>query len=446
MDLKQLRDIVKRKDGEAFCQFFGQLAPEEALELSEDEYQEIMSLAQQMGKQKIVKNDSFFCSILEKAMLYLKTATSGKGVLQSIRRSHFCNNIFINLYPHIDTNFANALVNNGICLSILAEHGVNTTWNLKKAIECYNKAGIIFNSEGAIADFAETLVKKGECLDVLARHGVDVEKNISSAIKLFEEAKHILDEEKSFLCMRLTMSSIYEIMKLWLKFQKTKKKNYLEYAIDLHKKTLNLASDITHPVKNSIIQLLSIINDMIIDIQITSDRTKHNEILKKLDDIKRDTELIPHLHVKIGLILSSIEKSTHQIIDIIKISGEKVSEELARDFTRLTDDLRELSDEQQRELSEELTRLLINPSFQKDFLRESPPEKKGSIKSIFQRIKKTAKGVTGHMPSALVARQNLCYFDWLWVEVLHLTPLHPALVLGMVISPFIAFKNRHSKM
>ncbi|MDH5715564.1 MAG: hypothetical protein OEZ30_08370, partial [Candidatus Aminicenantes bacterium] len=96
MDLKQLRDIVKRKDGEQFCQFFRQLQPEEVLELSENKYQEIMSLAQQIGKQKIVKDDSFFCSILEKAILYLKTATSGREVLQSTRRSLFCNNIFLN--------------------------------------------------------------------------------------------------------------------------------------------------------------------------------------------------------------------------------------------------------------------------------------------------------------------------------------------------------------
>ena len=445
MDLKQLRDIVKRKDGEQFCQFFRQLAPEEVLELSEDEYQEIMSLAQQMGKQKIVKDNSFFCSILEKAILYLKTATSGREVLQSTRRSLFCNKIFLNLYPYIDKNFASALVNNGISLSILAEQGVNPTSNLNKAIKCYNEAGFIFNSEGAIVDYAETLAKKGECLGMLGKHGVEVEKNIGSAIKLFQEAKHVLDEEKSLLCMRLTMSSIYEITELWLKFQKTKKKIYLEHAIDLHKKTLKLASNITHPVKKSIIQLLSIINDIIIDIQIASDRTKYNEILKKLDDIKRDTERIPYLHVKIGLILSSIEKSTHYIIDIIKIGGEKVSEEVARDFTRLADDLRELSDKQQKKLLEELCRLLTDPIFQKKLLRESPPEKKGSIKSIFQRIKKTAKGVAGHMPSALAARQNLCYFDWLWVEVLHLTPLHPALVLNIVISPFIAFKDRLSK-
>ncbi|MFB0517647.1 MAG: hypothetical protein ACETWC_00020, partial [Acidobacteriota bacterium] len=179
---------------------------------------------------------------------------------------------------------------------------------------------------------------------------------------------------------------------------------------------------------------------------IASDRTKYNEILKKLDDIKRDTERIPHLHVKIGLILSSIEKSTHYIIDIIKIRGEEVSEGVARDFTRLADDLRELSDKQQRKLLEELCRLLTDNSFQDKFLREAPPDKRSSIRSILQRIKKTAKEVSGHIPSALAARQNLFYFDWLWVEVLHLTPLHPALVLSMVISPFTAFKNRHSKI
>ena len=154
------------------------------------------------------------------------------------------------------------------------------------------------------------------------------------------------------------------------------------------------------------------------------------------------SKIIPRLEEKIDLILASIEKSTQQIIENIRKSGEKVTEDIARGLTSLADDLRKLNEEQQRKLLEELGQLLTDRTFQKKFLSESPPEKRSSIKNIFQRIREKASEIAGHMPAALVAHQIFYYFDWLWVDVLHLTPLNPTLVLGMVILPFLAKKDR----
>ena len=635
MDIDKLRDIVKRGDGEGFCQFFRQLKPEDVLKLSEDEYQEIMSFAQQMEMEGFIRDDSFFEFLYYIAHEYLKLAERGwKGeVRQSAFLSLFYNSLFLNLCPirneifasslmhkgfslrilaeqgvntiknleeslkcydeaepirkSTQLSYAGLLLNKGVSLSRLAEQGVNTIENLKEsincydeaasifmigrdelyyagalmnkgfsllilakqgvnnienlnesikcyneaapifiskkaelyyarnqmnkgvslrrlaeqgvnpiknlteAIKCYNKAATIFKRKKAELSYAGILTNKGNSLLTLAEQGVNKIENLEKSIKCFDDASPILkrkgselnygitlmnkgnslrilaeyrvDVERNFaLAMEIykeaegiflqkgslinfVMASANRIIGLWWRFQETNDDNYLIQARKLCEKALAVALHITHPAKASIIALLIMINDILADKYLALDRVKYDEIIKRLKKIERHTERILPLKEKIDLILSCIEKSTTQIIKNIKRSGEKVSEEVAKGFTILADDLRELIDEHQRKLLEELCRLLTDPSFQKKFLREAPPEKRGSIKSIFQRIGETAKDIAGHMPAALAAHQIFCYFDWLWVEVLHLTPLHPALVLGMIISPFIAFKDRLSK-
>ena len=638
MDINKLRDIVNKKDGEGFCHFFRQLKPEEVLKLSEEEYQEIMNLAQQMGREEIVRDGSFFVLIHKKSIEFLEIATSGKDVRSSASISLFYNDLFLNLYPTKDGIFALNLMRKGINLSILAEQGANTIDNLNEAIKCYDEAYPILKMERDVSNYARTLKNKGtslltlaeqgvntiknleesikcygeaapifkstreelsyagtlmdrgtsllrlaeqgvniienlkeaieccfnaayifknkkanldyaralmnrgislrrlskklvnteeklkklkeaiECYDVaahifkkdraeldyaitmmnkgyilftlaqqrvnilknleesikcydkaasiskremaellyaetitnkglsllmLAEQGEDVERNFSSATKLYDEAEDIFLEKGSLL--NFTMASLNHIMGLLWRYLGTNEEKYLIHAKNICDKALEVAHHITHPAKADIEELINRINAILADKYLAADKAKYDEIIKRLDDIKKDTKIIPSLEEKINLILASIEKSTQQIIENIKRSGEKVSEEVAKGFTSLANDLRVLNEEQRIKLLNELSRLLTDSSFQKKFLSESPPEKRGLIKSIFQRIEKKAKELAGHIPAALAAHQILSYFDWLWVEVLHLTPIHPALVLGMVIFPFLAKKDSISK-
>ena len=280
------------------------------------------------------------------------------------------------------------------------------------------------------------MTNKGISLRMLAEQGIDFEKNFAAAMKLYQEAERIFLEQGSLLYF--AMASANHITGLWWRFQITNEEEYLIQARNICKKALEDVPRITHPAKYYIIGLLFRNNAILADKYLASDKATFQEILKH---VRR----LPYIEEKIDFILDSIKLYTKQIIDSIKNSGEDVSEEIAKGFTSLADDLRLTNDEQQRKLLKELCRLLTDPTFQKNLLRESPPEKRGSIKSIFQRIGGTAKGVAGHVPAALVAHQIFYYFDRLWVEVLHLTPLHPALALGMVLSPFIAFKDRLSK-
>lgn len=638
MDIDKLKDIVSKKDGEGFCKFFRQLKPQEILKFSITEYDEIMSLAQQMGKEEIIRDGYFFVFINKKSLEYLEISTSGKDVINSASISLFYNDLFLKLYPTKDRIFAINLMRKGINLNILAEQGestienlneaikcydeaysilkrerdpsnyarnlknkgtslltlgeqgintiknleesikcydeaapifkrtredlsyagnlmdkgtslirlaeqdVNTIYNLKESIECYSEAGFIFKKKKANISYARSMMNKGiglrrlsnklenaeeklkilkeaiECYDLsvdilkkenaemdyamalmnkgysllaLAKQGIDtiksikesikcydeaatifkreksellyaetltnkgislltlaeqgeyVERNFSSAMELYEEAEEIFLEKGSML--NFTMVSLNHIIGLLWKYLGTNEEKYLIHAKNICDKALDVAQHIIHISKSLIISLLNNINAILADKYLALDKEKYDEILRKLEVIKRDTERIPALEEKIDLIFSSIEKSTQKIIDNIKESGDQVSEDVARGFTSLADDLKVLTEEQKKKLLDELSRLITDPTFQKKFLRESPPEKRSLIKSIFQRIGETAKEVAGDMPAALAAHQIFCYFDWLWVDVLHLTPLHPALVLGMVLLPFIAFKDRLSK-
>ena len=683
MDIEQLRDIIKRVDGEGFCQFFHQLKPEEVLELSKDVYNEIMSLAHQLGKENVIKDYSFFYFIHSTAQKYLKIAIRGGDVLQTAFISLFYYNLLHHLYPDRDKAFAEVLMYKGISLSLLAEHGVNITENLKEAIKCfdeaapifkkerldqdyalimsnkgntlhilaeqgvetinnledslkcYDEAAVIFKSKGPFLDYAGTLMSKGISLQLLAEHGaetienlkesvkhfdeaalifksekvdldyartiinkgisllrlaeqginttknledsinsydeaaiifkrekaeldyarvlmnkginlsklseqgknilknleesincydeaasiferygaemhyarylmhkginlsrladrkvntiqnlreaiecynraipifkregaelsyarilmnkgvslrilaeqgVDVESSFSSAMELYEEAEGIFYEKGSLLSF--VMARANRIIGMWWMYQETSEEDYLIKARKLCNKALEVVPHITHPAKKDIEEIIIRINAILADKYLASDRAKYDEIIKWLADIKKDTERIPRLEEKINLILSNIEKSTHQIIKIIKRSGEEISEEAAKGFTSLAHDLRSLTEEQQKNLLEELCRLLNDSSFQSNLLNESPPEKSNRIRNIFQRIAKTVNEIAGHMPAALIAHQILYYFDSLWSEVLHLTDINSAIVLGMVLSPFIVLKNRLSK-
>jgi len=635
MDIEQLRDIVKSKDGDGFCQFFRQLKPEEILKLSEEEYQEIMNLVQQIGREEILRDGSFFVLINKKSIEFLEIATIGKDVRSSSSISIFYNDLFLNLYPTKDGIFALNLMRKGINLSILAEQGVNTIYNLneaikcydeaypilkmerdvsnyartmknkgtslltlaeqgintiknleeskkcygeaapifkrtgedlsyagtlmdrgtsllrlteqdintidnlKEAIECYSDAAFIFNKKKANINYArslmnkgiglrrlseklenteeklkilkeaigcydlvanifkkeraeldyaitimnkgyslftlaaqdmdtiknlkesikyydeaakismreksellyaETLTNKGLSLRILVEKGVNVERNLSLAIALYHKTEDIFIEKGSLI--NFIISSVNHILALLWKFQETNDDKYLAQGKKLCEKAFEVAPHITHPVKGRNISLLNSINAILADKYLASDRAKYYEIIKKLDEIKKDTERIPPLEEKINLILASIDKSTQQIIEKIKESGEKVSEEVARGFTSLPDDLRALTEDQQRKLLEEFSRLLTDPSFQRKFLRESTPEKRGVIKSIFQRIKKTANEIAGHMPTALIAHQIYYYIDSLLREGLHLSNINSSLILGMVLLPLLAFKDR----
>ena len=625
MDLEQLKDIVSKKDGEGFCQFFRQLKPEEVGRFLREGYKEILNLAQQMSNEGIIKkNDTFFAFLFSNALECLKRATSKKNVLLPTFIFFFYNDLFLNLYPVMDENFAEALGNKAVGLNILADHGVKTIENLKEAINCYHEASSIFskkkvevsyantlmnkgitfsrlaeegvntienlkqavklydeaaplfkrekanvdyarsmmnkgNSLGILAtlgvdtienlkesikcyekaapilkeevaeliyarvimnkgvslstlaeqgvdtienlkesiecyddaapifikkraeldyaraqvskgtslhslaeegvntlknleesikccneaasifkrewaelDYGKTLVSKGLSLIILAQHWVDVEENFASAMEFYQEAEGIFLEKGSLI--NFVMASANHIIGLWWRFLETNKEDYLIQAKKLCEQALAFTSHTTHPAKASIIAFLVMINDILADKYLALDRVKYNEIIKRLKKIERHTELILPLEEKIDLILSCIEKSTTQIIKNIKRSGEKVSEEVARGFTSLADDLKVLTEEQKKKLLEELCRLLTNPTFQKNFLRKSPLEKRGAIRSIFQRIGETAKDVDRHMPEAMLAHLLDFYIN-------NLTVINPHLVWGSVIVAFITFKS-----
>jgi len=505
MDIEQLRDIVKRKDGEGFCQFFRQLKAEEVLRLSREEYQEIMNLAEKLGRERIIRDDSLFAFLFNTTRKYLNISIRSLDVLPTSLISLFYGNLFHNIYPDHDENFASILMFMGICLSrltnqgikkaiqnlkqaiecldeaaaifkivkvdlnyartlsnkgvtflTLAEQGVNTIDNLKQSIKCYDEAIPILKKEKAEIDYARIQMNRGVSLTKLAEKGVDVERNFASAIEFYQEAEGIFLEKGSLLDFIKARAN--RIVGLWWRFQNTNEEDYLIQARNLCEEALEFAPHKTHLAKERIIELLNKINGILADRYLVSKKEPRIEIeeeIKKLEllpEILQYVKQIPGITEKVNImdkkldeILNSIRNQTKQIIETIKRSGEKVIEEVAKGFTSLADDLRVLNEEQRRKLLEELCRVLTNSTFQNKFLRESSPKKRGLIKSIFQRIEKKAKELAGHIPAALAAHQIFSYFDWLWVEVLHLTPIHPALVLGMVIFPFLAKKDSISK-
>lgn len=602
MDINKLRDIVNRKDGEGFCQFFRQLKPEEALRLSNEEYQEIMNLVEQLGKEAIIRDELFFAFLYDTALEYLKMADSDIAVRPTAFLSLFYNDILLIIYPinneifalslmhkgfslrilaeqgdetieklkesikcydkaahifqkekaYIDyarnlvnkggslsrlaeqgvnttenlresikcfneaafilqkekayMDYARALMNKGNSLSILAELGVNTIDNLKKAkkcldkaapifkresaeleyartivskgnnlrrlaeqgvntinnleksINCYDEAAIIFKEAGAELDYARTLMNKGLALWKLAKHEVDVNRSFATAMELYEEVEGIFLEKGSML--PFVMASANHIIGLWWRFLETNEENYLIQARTFCKKALEFAPQIIHPAKKDIEELLNRINDTITDIHIASKKEPREEIERELALISKKIDglslgqvrieakveavdkTVKDIDKKVDKILNSIKIQTEELINTIRQSGEEVSGEIAKGFTSLADDLKVVTEEKQRNLLEELCQLLKDSTFQNKLLNESPSEKRGLIKSIFHRIKETANEIAGHMPSALVAHQILFYFDQLCGEVLHLSDINSAIVKGMVLLPFIAFKDR----
>ena len=484
MDIEQLREIVKRKDGEGFCQFFRQLKPEDILKLTKEEYKQIMSLAQQMGKQKIVKDDSFFDLLYSRGLEYLKIAMSGGDVHITASLSLFYHDLFLNIYHIRDKNYTSALVYRGISLLSLAKQGVDTIENLKESMKCYDAAASIFKREKSELNYAGTMMNKGSSLLSLAEQGVDTienlkesmkccdaaasifkrekselnysstmmskgnsllslaeqgviaEKNFALALKLFNEAEDIFLEKGSLLMF--VVASANHIIILWWKFQETKNEHYLKQAKKLCEQALTIAPRITHPAKEKIIELLNRINAILADKYLALDES----VLQKIFDY---VKALPRIEKKIDLILHSIKFYTKQIIENIKRSGVAVSKDLAKSFTNLAEDLNGLNEQNQRKLLEELSRLLKDSSFQNALLNQSPPEKRASIRSILQRIRETVNDIAGHIPAALLAHQIYIYFDRLLGEVLYLTDIHSALVKGMVLLPLITFKNRLSK-
>jgi len=485
------------------------LKPEGILELSEEEYQQIMSLAQQMGREKIIKDNSFFAFLFNTTRKYLNISIRSLDVLPTGLISLFYGNLFHNIYPDHDENFASILMFMGICLSrltnqgikkairnlkqaiecldeaaaifkivkadlnyartlsnkgvtllTLAERGVDTIENLKQSIKCYNEAVPILIKEKAEIDYARIQMNKGVSLRKLAEQGVDVERNFSSAMELYKEAEGVFLEKESLL--GLIMARANRIVGLWWRFQQTKEEVYLNQARRLCEEALKIAPDITHPARKDIKELLNRIYKTIADIHFASKKEPREEIERELANIVREEmlkefapikdtvsridmrtvrieEKVEQVDKKLDEILNSIRNQTMEIIDKIKESGEKVSEEVAKGFTSLADDLEGLKEKKRNDLLEklleELCRLLKDSSFKSKLLNESPPEKRGLIKSISQRIGDTAKEVAGHMPAALLLNQLCLYIN-------ELSAINPSLVWTSVIVAFIAFKSR----
>ena len=318
-----------------------------------------------------------------------------------------------------ELDYATTLVNKGNSLSILAEQGVKTIDNLKESVKCYDEAAPLFKREKAELDYALTLMNKGNSLQTLAEQGVEPERNFASAMKLYEKTEGIFLEKGSLI--NYAMAKTNHIIGLWWRFQETNEEKYLIQGRKLCKEARKVTPHITHPVREHINEMLIRIDDNLLDISKASKRELREERAKELALIVSEVmtkELAPlkktvgkidlrtiKIEKKLDEILDSIKIQTEEIINTIRQSGEKVSEEVARSFTSLADDLRKLGEEQQRKLLEELCRLLTDPAFQKNFIKESPPQKRSSIKSIFQRIREKASDIAGHMPAALVAHQ-----------------------------------------
>ena len=227
-------------------------------------------------------------------------------------------------------------------------------------------------------DYAKNQMNKGSSLGILAEQGVNVKRNLALSMELYKEAEVIFLSIGSLLYLAIALTK--QIIGLWSMFQKTREEDYLIEARNLCKKALEVGPNITHLTKEIIIALLFRINTILADKYLASDKSTIQEILKY---VRR----LPLIEKKIEFILDSVKLSTEQIIENIRKSGEKISEEIVRGFTGLADDLRVLNKEQKRKLLEELCRLLTDPTFQKKFLRESPPEKRNSIKSLFSELK-----------------------------------------------------------